>query len=64
MGLGSFLGFLHIEMSKVLHDLMENVTTVAENEDHIAQAVYRLSQKLGEISDTHVCYLEKLFKSF
>ena len=51
-------------MSKVLHDLMENVTTVAENEDHIVQAVYRLSQKLEEISDTHVCQLEKIFKSF
>ena len=54
VGLGSFMGFLHIEISKVLHNLIEDVTYVAENEDVIAQAVYRLSEKLEQISDTHV----------
>jgi len=52
--LASFLTFIHFETAKLIGDLMNNITHVAEHEDELVHSIYRLSQRMENISAVHL----------
>jgi hypothetical protein len=52
--LASFLTFIHFETAKMIGDLMTNITHIAEHEDELVHSIYRLSQRMENISAVHL----------